>query len=97
MKAAADDIPLVRLQALPYATYCIACQQELEKTWEDQAGLLGSWGRILDAGTTESETRSERPGTGRARKPAPAPHIATGPAMAKVGMVRLVDLAAAPS
>ena len=27
-----NNIPLVRIQALPYATYCIDCQQELEKT-----------------------------------------------------------------
>ncbi|MDG2384976.1 MAG: TraR/DksA family transcriptional regulator [Pirellulaceae bacterium] len=30
----ATNIPVIRLQALPYATYCIQCQQELEKTGE---------------------------------------------------------------
>ncbi len=40
-----NSIPLVRLQALPYATCCINCQQELEK-----AGLSGApadWSQIL--------------------------------------------------
>ena len=40
------NIPIVRLQALPYATCCINCQQELEK-----AGLTGAspadWSQIL--------------------------------------------------
>lgn len=49
------DIPLVRLQALPYATYCIACQQELEKSGEFSRSP-SSWGRILDSGTGDSET-----------------------------------------
>ncbi|MCP4189435.1 MAG: TraR/DksA family transcriptional regulator [Planctomycetaceae bacterium] len=30
----ATSIPVIRLQALPYATYCIECQQVLEKTGE---------------------------------------------------------------
>jgi DnaK suppressor protein len=43
-----ENIPLVRMQALPYASYCINCQTELEKTGElnPRAGL----GRILDSG-----------------------------------------------
>jgi DnaK suppressor protein len=49
------DIPLVRLQALPYATYCIGCQQELEKTGE-VGRSSPSWGRILDTGTGDSES-----------------------------------------
>jgi DnaK suppressor protein len=31
-------IPLVRLHALPYATMCIGCQRELERTGEAGAG-----------------------------------------------------------
>lgn len=30
----AENIPLVRIQALPYANYCIECQTELEKNGE---------------------------------------------------------------
>ena len=29
-----EDIPLVRLQALPYAPYCIQCQTEIEQNGE---------------------------------------------------------------
>ncbi len=42
-----DSIPLVRLQALPYASYCINCQQELEKSGEIRRG--GDLGRILNS------------------------------------------------
>ena len=41
-----ENIPLVRMQALPYATYCIECQTELEKTGELSRG--GDLGRILN-------------------------------------------------
>lgn len=46
-----ENIPLIRMQALPYATYCIACQQELEQTGEIQRG--GDLGRIL---STDSDS-----------------------------------------
>ena len=39
---------LARLNALPYATYCIACQREAER----QGGSASSdvdWGRLLDS------------------------------------------------
>lgn len=39
-------IPAIRLQALPYASYCIGCQQELEKSGRIQRGA--DLGRILD-------------------------------------------------
>ena len=44
----AVNIPIIRLQALPYATLCIECQTELEKTGEisNHANL----GNILDSG-----------------------------------------------
>ncbi|MBJ44426.1 MAG: molecular chaperone DnaK [Planctomycetaceae bacterium] len=41
-----ENIPLVRLQALPYATLCIECQTELEKTGELKNADLG---RILSS------------------------------------------------
>ncbi len=50
-----ENIPLVRLQALPYATHCIACQTELERTGELQHAP-GNLGRILDAGTDPGDT-----------------------------------------
>ncbi len=37
------NIPLVRLQALPYATFCIQCQTELERN----GGPPADWGKIL--------------------------------------------------
>ena len=43
------NIPVVRLQALPYATYCIQCQQELEKTGEAPTANA-NLGNILDSG-----------------------------------------------
>jgi DnaK suppressor protein len=46
-------IPLARLQALPYATMCIQCQREAEKTGESPGGP--NWGRIFDAGLADSE------------------------------------------
>jgi DnaK suppressor protein len=44
----AGNIPVVRLQALPYAVHCIQCQQEIEKHGEVRGGA--NLGRILDAG-----------------------------------------------
>jgi len=42
-----ENIPLARLNALPYATHCITCQREAERQ-----GAGGSndvdWGRLLD-------------------------------------------------
>lgn len=45
----ANNIPLARLQALPYATYCIECQREFEKNGE-LPGAAPDWSRIADAG-----------------------------------------------
>ncbi|MEX2186817.1 MAG: TraR/DksA family transcriptional regulator [Pirellulales bacterium] len=43
-----EKIKLARLNALPYATCCIECQRELERTGEASFG--GSdWGDLLDA------------------------------------------------
>ena len=47
-----NNIRVARLQALPYATYCIECQRELEKTGE-VAGAPVDWGRIVDTGSSD--------------------------------------------
>src|SRR5262245_13734962 len=47
-------IPMARLNALPYATYCINCQREAERS----GGHLGGdsdWGRLLESGSGDSE------------------------------------------
>jgi DnaK suppressor protein len=43
-------IPMARLNALPYATYCIECQREAERSG---VGLNGDsdWGRLVDPGS----------------------------------------------
>jgi DnaK suppressor protein len=43
-------IPVARLNALPYATNCIACQREAEKYGSDGGGGT-DWGRLLDGGS----------------------------------------------
>ena len=48
-----NNIPLARLQALPYATTCINCQREMEKTGADRANA--DWGAIL-GGSGDSDT-----------------------------------------
>jgi DnaK suppressor protein len=48
-------IPLARLQALPYATYCIQCQREVEKRGADATKSV-DWGQILDSGSGDTET-----------------------------------------
>ena len=53
-EACEASIPMARINALPYATYCIDCQREAEK-----GGLPDSadadWGRILDTGSSEND------------------------------------------
>jgi DnaK suppressor protein len=41
------QIPMARLQALPYATLCINCQREAEKSGTSASGNA-NWGRVLD-------------------------------------------------
>ena len=41
------EIPLVRLQALPCATTCIACQRGSERK-QTEVGQSGDWSRIRD-------------------------------------------------
>lgn len=43
-----EQIPLARLQALPYATLCIQCQREAEKSGNAQRSSA-DWGRLLDS------------------------------------------------
>jgi DnaK suppressor protein len=47
-EACSERIPMARLNALPYATYCIECQRELEKYGEGGGGDA-DWGRLLDS------------------------------------------------
>lgn len=41
------NIPMARLNALPYATLCIECQREAEAAGED-VGMNMDWSRLLD-------------------------------------------------
>jgi DnaK suppressor protein len=47
-------IPMARLNALPYATYCIQCAREVEK-YGSAGGHDQDWGRLSDSGGGESE------------------------------------------
>jgi DnaK suppressor protein len=49
-EACGVKIPMARLNALPYATYCIECQREAERSG---IGLNGEsdWGRLVDSGS----------------------------------------------
>ncbi len=40
-------IPMARLNALPYATYCITCQREAERQGSTSSADV-DWGRLLD-------------------------------------------------
>src|SRR5690606_35066539 len=40
-------IPMARLNALPYATYCIDCQREMERSGEVPGGG-DDWSRLTD-------------------------------------------------
>jgi DnaK suppressor protein len=47
-------IPMARLNALPYATYCIECQREAERSGAALGGDA-DWGRLTDSGGDASE------------------------------------------
>jgi DnaK suppressor protein len=51
------SIPMARLNALPYATYCIKCQREMER--QGVSGGAGGqdvdWSRLLDTGGGDAE------------------------------------------
>ena len=47
-------IPMARLNALPYATFCIKCQREAER--EGAPGRMDvDWGRLLDTGSQDTD------------------------------------------
>ena len=47
-----NSIPLARLQALPYATFCIDCQREMEKTGEIPDSV-SDWSSVTDLHNTD--------------------------------------------
>jgi len=48
------NIPMARLNALPYATLCIKCQREAER--EGSGGRADvDWSRLLDVNSSETE------------------------------------------
>ena len=51
-------IPVARLNALPYTTFCINCQREMEKypDWEDRRNA-GNWEKVFDAEAPLEEQR----------------------------------------
>ena len=52
-EACDNSIPMMRLQALPYAVLCIDCQREAEKQGIDTSQHIADWSQILD---TPSDT-----------------------------------------
>jgi len=50
-------IPMARLNALPYATMCIECQQAAEEGRLDDAGAE-DWSRVVDTGYSDADTRT---------------------------------------
>ena len=47
-------IPMARLNALPYATYCIQCQREMERTGEIP-GVSEDWSRLTDLNSGDND------------------------------------------
>jgi len=48
------NIPMARLNALPYATYCINCQREAERQGAGTSADV-DWSRLLDAPAADSD------------------------------------------
>lgn len=48
------SIPMPRLNALPYATYCIECQREMEETGEIP-GADADWSRVSDGNSGDND------------------------------------------
>ena len=48
------SIPMARLNALPYATYCIQCQREAERQGAASASDV-DWSRLLDTSSPDTE------------------------------------------
>ena len=53
-----SKIPVSRLNALPYTTFCIDCQRDLEKypDWEDRRNA-GNWEKVFEAETPLEDQR----------------------------------------
>src|SRR5574340_1850963 len=49
------NIPMARLNALPYATYCIKCQREAERLGTAGGPSDVDWSRLLDTSGAEAE------------------------------------------
>ena len=49
-----SNIPMARLNALPYATYCINCQREAERQGAASPADV-DWSRLLDTSSNDSE------------------------------------------
>jgi DnaK suppressor protein len=51
-------IPVSRLNALPYTTYCINCQREMERfpDWAGRSGG-GNWDKVYDVETPLEDQR----------------------------------------
>lgn len=47
-------IPMARLQALPYATQCIECKRENEKSGSGGRGSV-DWGRVIDTSASDND------------------------------------------
>lgn len=46
-------IPIARLNALPYCTYCIKCQKQIEEEGEDVFSQHHDWSRVHDPSSSE--------------------------------------------
>jgi len=53
-EACACNIPMARLNALPYATLCIKCQRESERDGSPNRGDV-DWTRLLDVNPQEAD------------------------------------------
>jgi len=53
-EACGTNIPLARLNALPYATLCIKCQRETEREGGGSRGDV-DWSRLLDASSSDAD------------------------------------------
>lgn len=53
-EACGIGIPMARLNALPYATFCIKCQREAERDGTAGTGDV-DWGRVLDSSTADTD------------------------------------------
>ena len=58
-KSCQKKIPLARLNALPYSTFCISCQRELDKNpdWLPHQGTA-NWDQVLDAEAPMQDKRA---------------------------------------